>query len=200
MVIHNGCAMSASTRQNLLSAAARCFAQNGFHATSVGQIAKAAGVSQGAMYNHFSGKEALIGALVAGVMDCARSSYARPLEGFVTDRLCELVNACISLRDYPIDAPVWVEILAETGRSQTVRQAFVEADETMRNSMAQLIRTGISAGEFVDLDADEVTLVIFAMIDGLIARRTMNPEFDSSSELPRLNQMLKRLLNARYPS
>lgn len=46
-----------STRQTILAAAHRCFIQNGFHGTSMRQIAREAGVALGGIYNHFSSKE-----------------------------------------------------------------------------------------------------------------------------------------------
>ena len=43
-------ANSDARRARILEAATRCFAQNGFHKTTVHDIASEAGISQGAMY------------------------------------------------------------------------------------------------------------------------------------------------------
>lgn len=43
----------------ILRAARQLFAENGFSATSVDEIARAAGVAKGALYHHFESKEAL---------------------------------------------------------------------------------------------------------------------------------------------
>lgn len=48
-----------STRETILAAAHRCFIQNGFHGTSMRQIARESGVALGGIYNHFSSKEAI---------------------------------------------------------------------------------------------------------------------------------------------
>lgn len=47
-------------KEKILTAALKLFAQNGFHATSVSQIAAAAKVSKGLAYNYFDSKEALL--------------------------------------------------------------------------------------------------------------------------------------------
>ncbi len=47
-------------RHQILSAAARCFRERGFHGASVSQISKAAGMSAGHMYHYFENKEAII--------------------------------------------------------------------------------------------------------------------------------------------
>lgn len=54
-----------ATRQALKAAALACFAENGWDATSVGSIAKAAGVAHGTVYVHFATKEALADELLA---------------------------------------------------------------------------------------------------------------------------------------
>lgn len=54
----------AETRERLLSAAADVFAQRGYDGTRVADIARAAGVSNGALYAHFGSKaELLVAAL-----------------------------------------------------------------------------------------------------------------------------------------
>ena len=47
-------------QQHILDAAARVFAEKGFHAASVKDVAQAAGVAQGSIYNHFENKAALL--------------------------------------------------------------------------------------------------------------------------------------------
>src|SRR5947209_2500039 len=53
----------AETRERLLEAAARVFAQRGYHGASVEEIAERAGFSTGALYSNFEGKEDLFLAL-----------------------------------------------------------------------------------------------------------------------------------------
>ncbi|OGO33405.1 MAG: hypothetical protein A2Z16_00830 [Chloroflexi bacterium RBG_16_54_18] len=45
------------TRQAILEAAYSLFVEQGYHATSMRQIARGAGVALGGIYNHFTGKE-----------------------------------------------------------------------------------------------------------------------------------------------
>ena len=57
------------TRQALLAAAARLFAEQGVDNSSVDAIARAAGRTSGALYDHFGSKEGLLFALVDGWVD-----------------------------------------------------------------------------------------------------------------------------------
>jgi AcrR family transcriptional regulator len=61
------------TRQAILDAAERLFLEQGFHGTSMRQIAQeAGGIAVGGIYNHFASKEAIFQALAS-----ERSPYAR---------------------------------------------------------------------------------------------------------------------------
>src|ERR1700739_296045 len=48
------------SRRDLMKIAIDCFARYGYQATSIDRIAKAAGVTKGALYYHFKDKEELL--------------------------------------------------------------------------------------------------------------------------------------------
>lgn len=58
-----------SRRKALLSAAAALFARHGFNSVSLEDLGAAAGVSGPAVYRHFSGKQAVLGALLLTVSE-----------------------------------------------------------------------------------------------------------------------------------
>ena len=51
------------TRDKLFDAAARVFEEQGINAASIETIAAAAGLTRGALYSNFDGKDELIGAM-----------------------------------------------------------------------------------------------------------------------------------------
>lgn len=59
----------ADRRQALLDAAAEQFAQRGFTRVSLEDLGAAVGVSGPAVYRHFEGKQAVLGALLVGVSE-----------------------------------------------------------------------------------------------------------------------------------
>ncbi len=52
-----------SSQQEIIHAAAQLFVQQGYHGTSMRQIAKASGLALGSAYNHFPSKEAIFKAV-----------------------------------------------------------------------------------------------------------------------------------------
>jgi len=67
------------TREEVLAAADRLFVEQGFHATSVDQIALAAGYTKGAVYSNFAAKEDLFFAVYEQRMDRALAELERML-------------------------------------------------------------------------------------------------------------------------
>ncbi len=51
------------TKENILNASLKLFAEKGFHGTSINDIAKAAKISKGLAYNYFDGKQKIIEAI-----------------------------------------------------------------------------------------------------------------------------------------
>src|SRR5258708_12462762 len=66
-----------STKDRLVTEAMRLFSQQGYRATSINQIEKAAGLVPGcgALYNHFKSKEALLTAGIDRQLDRRRAMH-----------------------------------------------------------------------------------------------------------------------------
>jgi AcrR family transcriptional regulator len=90
-----------ATRTLLLAVARENFTEHGYAATSIDDIIQQAGVARGALYHHFSGKEALFravyetveGEVVSRVMEAA-ASQASPWDA-VRAGLSTFLDACL---------------------------------------------------------------------------------------------------------
>lgn len=90
-----------ATRALLLEVARKSFTEHGYAATSIDDIIQQAGVARGALYHHFSGKEALFravyeeveGEVVARVM-AAAASQSSPWEA-VRAGLSTFLDGCL---------------------------------------------------------------------------------------------------------
>ena len=56
-------------RRQIIDAAIECFATTGYHAVSISDLAKHAGISKGLMYNYFPSKDELLRTIFREVMD-----------------------------------------------------------------------------------------------------------------------------------
>jgi len=183
-------------RAHILDAAEICFARAGFHGSTMQDICKEAGVSPGALYVHFSSKEALI----AGIVERDRAKLA--------DELAELANAPGLIEAmarlgerYTIDEPrhkriLCIEIGAESTRNEQVREVFSSVDRLALSSLETLSERARDAGRITP-DHDPATLAQLVCIigDGMFWRRATDPDFDAKAVMPAITALLETLLN-----
>ncbi|WP_350260191.1 TetR/AcrR family transcriptional regulator [Stenotrophomonas riyadhensis] len=125
----------------ILQAALRCFLAKGFHQTSMRDIAQAAGVSLGNLYNHFPGKEAIILAVAVAESE-ELAPMLRRLAGADGDR----VQVMAFLQDFhalcrqPEWATLAVEVLAESARNPAVAEAFAANRRQLQATLAEALQ------------------------------------------------------------
>ncbi|WP_326946925.1 TetR/AcrR family transcriptional regulator [Amycolatopsis sp. NBC_01307] len=176
----------AANRSQIVAAARRCFSRDGFHQTSMPDIAAEAGVSVGAPYRYFAGKEEII-LEIAG--DAFRVMFD-PVEQFVDAAgdvtLADLVAAAIDPvsgeiavdetgQAVPVDellrcaVQAWGELLRHEGLQQQAEAGF----EGVRGRIADALRTGQRAGSVpAELDPDRGARVVMAVLHGFVLQYT----------------------------
>jgi AcrR family transcriptional regulator len=84
-------------REQIVEAAAELFFTHGFEGTTIGMITKACGITPGALYNHFPGKEDLLFELVRGGIAEIEQDMCRAVESHTDPRkqLVALVSAFV---------------------------------------------------------------------------------------------------------
>jgi AcrR family transcriptional regulator len=86
----------AARRAQILAAARRCFLRQGFHETSMQDLLTEAGLSSGAVYGYFSGKEEMIEAIadenMSEVVAVMRESVASENRGSSGMALADVLN------------------------------------------------------------------------------------------------------------
>jgi len=89
---------SQQTRERLIEAALQQFAANGYHGASMRQIAEAAGLAVGGIYNHFSGKEEMLKAVILTyhplniILPDLAKAEGETLETFLHNATCQFMN------------------------------------------------------------------------------------------------------------
>jgi AcrR family transcriptional regulator len=107
-------AQGTATREALLAAARELFGERGYAETSTDDVVSRAGVTKGALYHHFSGKEALFRAVVEQVqLDASDQAVA---EFLGPDSWIALRRGCALWVDAHLD-PAVRRILMQDARS-----------------------------------------------------------------------------------
>ena len=136
---------AAETRDRLLQAAAKAFAERGYDGTRVADIAGDAGVSNGAMYAHFGSKaDLLVNALCTHGRRKLAELFAADPDRSVTELLLEIGRG-LPHRDE--DSDLIVEGLVAARRDQEVATPMRDYMGERADWMADLIRVAQADGE-----------------------------------------------------
>jgi TetR/AcrR family transcriptional regulator len=167
-------------KADLLDAAERCFAERGYHETTVDAIAERAGVSKGAFYWHFESKRDVFTALVERMAgDLQPRWQAFGATGGAATALRRLLGAAPGLSEPALLlADASLEYMAEARRDPALSRRLAEQFRQGREVLAELIRRGIAEGEFRDVDAEAYASAIVAGGKGLGLLRMLDPELD----------------------
>jgi TetR/AcrR family transcriptional repressor of nem operon len=161
-----------STEQ-VLAAALKRFVSNGYHATSIDDIAGDADLTKGAVYFYFKGKSALLLELLSqsselyrqifDQMDASGRRAAEQLEMFV-----EWAARVGAKNDELLLLPILMS-LEFSGRDQTVEKAIARLYDRYHEQMERVVRQGQEEGEFdPDLAPREEAAVLVAFTDGML--------------------------------
>lgn len=179
----------ARTRGLLLDAAAQTFARKGFAASSVEEIAEAAGFSIGALYSNFSGKEDLFLELAATYNSDRIAEAAKMLSGDGGDsgdgrdsgdrRLtpADMGRLLTAAADNDTDfALLQAEFWLYAARNPQALGAMAERMRQPRQSLETLI-AGMLDRQRVppEATAGAVATIVAALFDGLARQRRLDP-------------------------
>src|SRR6476469_194140 len=177
MVPRVSAAHEQEVRDRILSAAARVFSQKGYHSSTIADIVRESGLSVGAIYSHFSGKDELIRLTCDELATRGLDELAHRLAPARTtaERLAIAVALYVeTIDDYDGD-PGQVSLVqawAEADREPGVREMLAARRERLAGAGQLLLRQGVLSGELpAGLDVDAVTRGLRALLDGLLLQR-----------------------------
>jgi AcrR family transcriptional regulator len=171
------------TREQVLAAAAKVFAQRGFHGTSLDAVAEEAGFSRGAVYYNFADKEELF----LDLLDRRCAERAQDLREVFGDTPEDDVAATSRqaqlAADHALDAmtgdPEWralyLEFLAHAARDTAFRRRFSKRSAEMRSALEEVVveRTQPVA-DALDMQPEQLAVVIDALGTGLWAHHMLH--------------------------
>ena len=155
-----------ATRARIIGAAAQLFLENGFEATSVNAIARAARVSVPALYWHFESKTDICFSFLELYMGAfADAMLAEPDEGAPEERLRQFVRTYIRASIADQEGSTAYEKLYTFGQLSTVlddeyRERLVTLERSVLERLRSILRDGKAAGMF---GFGDVKLAAFAI-------------------------------------
>lgn len=158
---------SETTGPRVQEAALRLFAQHGFAAVSMRQIAAEVGVQAGALYNYTPDKQSLLFDLMCGHMDALLAERAaRGAGGDALARLEEFTRFHIRFHLARPDA-VFVSYMELRNLSPGNFEVIEGLRRTYEDELEGILRDGMAAGLFDVADTKVATLAVIAMLTGV---------------------------------
>jgi AcrR family transcriptional regulator len=155
----------AETRDEILLAALKLFAEKGFFSTSLTEIAEAAGVKNtSAVYHHFKNKQAIATQLFANILDSLNISIddIRRKNQKSSEQLRGIVDLLFKLTD---DAPDVMRFLLILKLDEFLPEEKPMLETPAFIKIHKIIQSGIKAGEIRSIDPMLVNAYFFGIIN-----------------------------------
>mgnify|MGYP000353791919 CR=1 FL=1 len=137
---------NAARKDRIIRAAVTCFLTHGYDQTGVRDIARAAGVSLGNLYNHFPSKDALLAEIAALEKD-ELVPFCKPLTVSSTPQTLEtFVQTYATYAALPENALLTLEILTQAIRTPVVAVEFAKNRETLTTALGKHLADGSAKG------------------------------------------------------
>jgi len=134
-------------RRQILQAALTCFAERGFHTTSMRDICRQAQLSAGAVYRYFESKEDLIAGMVAVEVE-PMVEMLRVLEP--EDRVRTIIHGSFDRPDLAREIRVEISLWAEALTNPRIAELMVSQIEPITALLAEAIASLQQRGRICD--------------------------------------------------
>ncbi len=192
-------------RDRILAAAARVFSEKGYHSSTIADVVRESGLSVGAIYTYFSGKDELIRLACDQVAARGLDELAERLAPASTtaERMAIAIRLYVeTIDDYDGDPGqlTLVQAWAEADREPGVREMLAARRERLVGAGRMLIAQGVASGELPAwLDVDSVTRGFLGLLDGLLLQRIEAGDASRPADLERRALAILDLLLAAGP-
>lgn len=150
--------------RRILLAAAKAFAERGFHATTTRDIAAQAGLSSAALYVYFRSKEEVLYQIATSALDFTIDVAATEARGpgAPAERLRRLVQVLTIWHTY--NSQVAHVVLYQTGALSPTHLADITAKQReVSRILRQVITEGVKSGDFDVPDAASAAVAVLSL-------------------------------------
>jgi AcrR family transcriptional regulator len=173
-------------RQQILAGARRCFVRNGFHATSMQDVLREAGLSAGATYRYFRSKEEIVVAVAADALSHLQAAFDEVAEADPPPPIDQVVlHICTAVERLDAERDVTklaIQIWGEAVRSPTLADFVRDTIGTVQGRIAALVREYQRRGEVSpDVPAAQVARAMLGFLPGFIIQRAILGDIDAAT-------------------
>ena len=160
-------------RRSILNQARMLFLERGYHGVSIRDIVRACGLSNAALYHHFSSKEDLFAEVVREYVATVAQRVQEAADGGGTcrTRLAAMATSyarILSESRGPVQTLLRDLALPETGG---VRNLLPDSTGQGPSLFADVLDEGVARAEIRPLDTQRLSILLMGMINSIAVRR-----------------------------
>ncbi|MFM7485157.1 MAG: TetR/AcrR family transcriptional regulator [Burkholderiaceae bacterium] len=179
----------------LMNAALHHFARQDFNTVTIKDIANSISVNSALIYYYFENKEALFRASLDHAADIAIARYEHMCNGLTTPP--ELIEAWFDNHIESGDlirymVKVMLDFAATHPQRDMIESGIQRFYGTERDILVKYLNEGIAQGLFSEVDVNNTAQVASTMLDGVIVRSQIQPEFDLGAAISELKLVFWR--------
>lgn len=179
--------------KQIIDAAAKVIAENGFHQAQVSKIAKAAGVADGTIYLYFKNKEDILVSLFEEKM----GQFTEKIEQDIAGKLnsIEKLLALVEMHLYQLADDPNLAVVTQIELRQSNKELRAKINTILKNYINivdAILQEGINEGVFKkDLDVRLARQMVFGTLDEIVTNWIMNEQKYNLKDLVRpVHQLL----------
>ncbi len=185
-------AAATDRRRQILDAAIRVFARQGFHSTRVADIADEAGVAYGLVYHYFSSKEEVLNELFTERWSLLLAAIAEADAGTAAPRDKLAAVATFIVESYRHDPELMKVIIVEVTRAaNSFGQTHLSEIRKAYESIAGIVIEGQDSGVFRrDVDPLFASMAFYGAIEQMLSGWIFNLIPSGEQDFERARQLL----------
>ena len=188
----------AARRDQILAAAARCVAREGFHKTTMAAVIAEAGLSAGAVYGYFKSKNEIIKAIADRALGQAahhlhdlveREEPVHPadaVEVFLRQVTAPVVEGGVDLPRIAVQA--WAEAVRDPEVHALAREKMLALRDALESVVLRCRRDGTLPA---DLDPAQAAQVLFGLLPGFVLQRLILGDVTPESYVQGVRALLR---------
>jgi TetR/AcrR family transcriptional repressor of bet genes len=182
-----------TTREQIIAAASHVLSEQGYDATTLKAIARAAGLAPGLVHYHFGGKDQLL-------VEVLQQASQRYTESMAPLRAASpgAVSAAAAMAEpqrRSVEEPAWYrlryELFALGLRNPAIQPGLQALLASGRDSIAASVRSVIGQEQ---AESDAIAALLLACFDGLALQYMADPAFDLAAAYAALARLLEQLI------
>ncbi|MDH4158258.1 MAG: TetR/AcrR family transcriptional regulator [candidate division Zixibacteria bacterium] len=178
-------------REEIFRSAMKVFAQKGIHDFKMIDIAETAGVGKGTLYEYFSSKEQLVEGCFGILLE--------DFDAHMKSRLSDIVDPAEKMKQYistsfdffrlekdrlDILFDLYASGIPHSG-GRPLFEGLTESYRRVKEYLASIVKEGVRQGVFRPVDANLVSAMLAALLDGILFHAAMGVTSIESEALPK---------------